>query len=93
MANININIRMDADLKEEFEAFCSDVGMTVSTAINIYVRKVLRENRIPFEINGDKPNPATIDAIQEVQYMKNTPHPVQTYNDVDSMLEGFISEV
>ena len=33
MANTNINIRMDADLKRQFEAFCADMGMTMTTAM------------------------------------------------------------
>ena len=35
MANTNINIRMDADLKRQFEAFCADMGMTMTTAFNV----------------------------------------------------------
>lgn len=53
MANTNVNIRMDSNLKNEFEAFCSDIGMTMSTAFNIFARKAVREYRIPFEIGGD----------------------------------------
>ena len=55
----NINVRMDADLKKQFEAFCADMGMTMSTAINIFAKKAVRENRIPFEISGDAPNAET----------------------------------
>ena len=56
MANTaNINIRMDANLKKQFEAFCADMGMTMTTAVNIFTRKAVRENRIPFEISGDVP--------------------------------------
>lgn len=58
MANTaNINIRMDANLKKQFEAFCADMGMTMTTAVNIFARKAVRENRIPFEISGDTPTP------------------------------------
>ena len=39
MANTNINIRMDADLKRQFEAFCADMGMTMTTAFNVFARK------------------------------------------------------
>ena len=53
MANTSINIRMDADLKRQFEAFCSDMGMTMTTAFNVFARKAVREYRIPFEISGD----------------------------------------
>lgn len=55
MANININIRIDADLKRQFEAFCADMGMTMTTAFVLFAKKTVRENRIPFEIGGDAP--------------------------------------
>lgn len=55
MANVNINIRMDAELKKQFETFCTDMGMTMSTVFNVFARKVVRENRIPFEIGSDVP--------------------------------------
>jgi len=48
MANTNINIRMDVDLKRQFEAFCADMGMTMTTAFNVFARKAVREYRIPF---------------------------------------------
>ena len=53
MANININIRMDSDLKQQFEAFCNDVGMTMTTAFTVFAKKAVREYRIPFEKNRD----------------------------------------
>ena len=65
MANTSISIRMDADLKRQFEAFCSDMGMTMTTAINVFARKAVREYRIPFEISGDVPNVETVEAIKE----------------------------
>ena len=60
MANTNINIRMDTDLKKQVEAFCADMGMTMTTAFNIFARKAVREYRIPFEISGDVPNAETM---------------------------------
>ena len=39
MASVNINIRMDSDLKKQFEAFCADMGMTMTTAFNIFAKK------------------------------------------------------
>ena len=67
MANTNINISMDSDLKQQFELFCEDMGMTMSTAFNIYARKVVREYRIPFEIGGEVPNPETREAIKNAR--------------------------
>ena len=73
MANTSINIRMDADLKRQFEAFCADMGMTMTTAFNVFARKAVREYRIPFEISGDVPNAETVEAIKEVKRMKANP--------------------
>ena len=52
MAQININIRMDAELKKQFEAFCADVGLTMSTAFNLFARTSVRLQKIPFEISA-----------------------------------------
>ena len=65
MANTNINIRMDADLKRQFEAFCADMGMTLTTAFTVFARKRVSESRIRFEISGDGPNGETVSAIRE----------------------------
>ena len=93
MANTNINIRMDTDLKKQFEAFCADMGMTMTTAFNIFPRKALREHRIPFEISGDVPNAETVEAIQEVKRMKANPSLGKTYSDVDQMIEELLADV
>ena len=42
MAIINFNIRMNADLKKQFEAFCVDMGMTMTTAFNIILDRILQ---------------------------------------------------
>lgn len=93
MANASINIRMDADLKRQFESFCSDMGMTMTTAFNLFARKVVRENRIPFEISGDVPNAETLEALQEVKKMKANPGLGKTYSDVDLMMEELLADV
>ena len=66
MAQTNINIRMDTELKKQFEAFCADVGMSMTT-FNFFAKKTVRENRIPFEVGGDIPNEETRRAIERAQ--------------------------
>ena len=56
----NLNIRMDCDLKREFDEFCKEVGMSVTTAICLFAKKTVAEQRIPFEIGIEKPNVETI---------------------------------
>ena len=90
MANTNINIRMDSDLKRQFEAFCVDMGMSITPAFNICAKQVVREYRIPFEIGAEVPNAETMEAIQEVQRMKADPSIGKTYDDVDRMMEDLL---
>lgn len=51
MANtINVNIRVDEELKKQAESLLSDMGLNMTTAVNIFLRQVLRTGGIPFEI-------------------------------------------
>jgi DNA-damage-inducible protein J len=52
MANTtNLNIRIDKDLKEQAERFFGELGLNMTTAINLFVRQSLRQGKIPFEIS------------------------------------------
>ena len=53
MAQATLSIRVDSDDKKRFEAFCNETGMNVSVAVNIFMKKVIREQKIPFEITAD----------------------------------------
>jgi len=53
MAQTNVTIRMDENDKLLFDRFCETLGLSMSSAINIYVKKTLRESRIPFELSID----------------------------------------
>lgn len=92
MATTNVNIRMDADLKRQFEEFCDDVGLTMTAAFTVFARKAVREHKIPFEVSGDIPNAETIEAIKEVQRMKADPSLGKTYTDVKQMMKELLSD-
>lgn len=48
-----ISLRVDDDVKKNAEQACADIGISMSTAINIYLKKLGRERRIPFEVSAD----------------------------------------
>lgn len=52
MALATFSVRMDESLKRQFDALCSDFGMNATTAFNVFARAVVRERRIPFEIQA-----------------------------------------
>ncbi len=65
MAQTNVNIRMDSDLKRQLDLFCSEIGITASAAFNIFAKAVVRQQRIPFELSLSIPNETTVKAIEE----------------------------
>lgn len=50
MAQATFSVRMDENLKRQFDSLCAAFGMNASTAINVFARAVVRERKIPFEI-------------------------------------------
>lgn len=50
---VNVNFKLDADVKRDMEQVCSELGLSMSAAFTVFARKVARENRIPFEIAID----------------------------------------
>lgn len=53
MAQTNVNIRMDASLKQQFDRLCNELGLNMSTAFNIFAKTMVRQQRIPFEVGLD----------------------------------------
>ena len=91
MSNINVTIRMDEDLKKRADELFNDLGMSFSTALNIFVRQAVRECRIPFEIRGEMPNEETKAAIEEVKRMKADPSIGKSYTTVEEMMEDLLA--
>lgn len=57
MAQATFSVRMDDDLKRSFDSLCNDFGMNATTAFNIFARAVVRERRIPFDIQASASEP------------------------------------
>ncbi len=53
MAQTLINFRIDETTKKQLEQVCNELGITMSTAFNIFAKKVIREKRIPFDVSID----------------------------------------
>jgi DNA-damage-inducible protein J len=53
MAQTNINIRMDENIKKQAEDLFADMGLNMTTAVNVFVRQTLRQGGIPFEITTE----------------------------------------
>lgn len=69
MAQQTFSIRMDAQLKKEFDALVEDMGMNATTAFNIFARAVVREKKIPFEIGTQSTQEKSLTKKQLVELL------------------------
>ena len=73
METLTLNVRVDADDKKSFENFCHSVGMNVSTAVNMFIKAVLREQKLPFEIKTANFEEEVLKKLKEAELeMDNT---------------------
>lgn len=54
MSSVTVNIRMEQSLKRDLERFCAEIGLSMNTLFNIYVRTVVRAQRIPFTLGHQR---------------------------------------
>ena len=83
----NVNVRINDKIKLEAESIFAKIGLTPTTAINLFYNQVIRTNSIPFELKADIPNKTTLDAIDEVEKMEKNPDDYQTFESVEDLME------
>lgn len=83
--NTTINIRTDANTKSKAEKLFDSFGMSMSTAINVFLKQAVREQRIPFEINNEVPNALTEKVLKESEEGKNLS---PTYDSISSLMNA-----
>ena len=78
----NLSIRMNVETKKEAEAMFDSMGMSLTTAINIFIKQSLRTRSIPFQITMDTPNAVTLAAMEEARNLASDPNS-KTYASVE----------
>ena len=81
---VNVTFRMDSDLKRQADSLFAELGMSLSTAFNIFVRQSLRDGGIPFDISLEKPNKETIAAMLEAERLAKDPN-TKGYTDLKTL--------
>lgn len=87
MANVNVTIRMDENLRREASLLFEDLGLGLNQAITLFVKQSIREQKIPFEISRNVPNKETLEAFKEIELMKAGKIPYKAYDNIDEMFE------
>ena len=67
MKSVNVTFRVDEELKAQADQLFADLGMSLSTAFNIFLRQSVREQQIPFVISRNVPNAVTQAAMEAAE--------------------------
>lgn len=84
MATTNLNIRIDKNIKYQAEEIFNELGLNMTTAINLFLRTTIREHGIPFELKLDVPNETTAAAIDEGRKLMDDPL-APRYSSMDAL--------
>lgn len=74
METKNFSVRLDSDLKKKSEALYSELGINLTTAINVFLRKSLAVGGFPFDVRMEKPSTETMLALLEADKLSKDPN-------------------
>lgn len=77
-----MNIRVDSEIKDAAKQIFAEIGMDLSTAVNIFLRQSIREHGIPFELKIHVPNSETLEAIRQVNNKENLSKPFSSISEL-----------
>ena len=83
----NFSVRMDSDIKKQCEAIYGELGINLTTAINVFLRQSLRVGGFPFDVRIEQPNKETMAAMLEAERIARDPS-VKHYSDVEEALKA-----
>lgn len=86
MANVTTSIRMDADVKKAASELLNDLGLDLSSAVNIFLKQVILQGGLPFEVKYPQYRPEVIEAMEEAKAISHDSG-TKLYNNFAEALE------
>jgi DNA-damage-inducible protein J len=87
----NFSVRMDKDIKKQCEEMFGELGINLTTAINVFLRQSLRVGGFPFDVRIEQPNKETVAAMLEAERIARDSS-VKRYSDVEEALKALKNE-
>ena len=81
-----VTVRLDSEVKKQAEVLFEELGMSFSTAVNVFIRQCLREGRLPFQPSLNQPNAETVAAMLEAERLASD-HSVKRYSLSEALAE------
>lgn len=87
-----VNVNVDSNLKKQANCILNDLGLNMSTAINMFLTQVVKHDGLPFEVVNPKPSKELLEAINEGEDILNGKIKVKGYHNVQKMIEDILNE-
>lgn len=92
MATATTTVSLNADTAKQATSLFADFGLDLSTAIEMFLRQSIREQRIPFEVKSNVPNSETKAALEEIKEMREHPERYKTYASFQELLDEVLND-
>lgn len=92
LTNSVINVHVDPKDKEEATAILKDLGLNMTTLINMTLKQVIKVNGVPFEVVNPKPSRKLRKALKEVEYMEKHPEKYKSYDNLEELFKDLNSD-
>ena len=83
-------INIDDKTKKEDQELFKDLGMNLTTAVNIFLKQAVKEQRIPFEIKNPRPKQELLEAIKEAEEMEKNHNMGKGYSSAKEMIKDIL---
>ena len=88
---VPLNVNVDAKNKKAATVILKDLGLNMSTAINMFLAQIVKRDGIPFEVVNPKPSKELLEALKEGEDILNGKIKKKGYHDVDKMFEDILN--
>ncbi len=87
-----INVNVDTEVKDKATTILKDLGLNMSTFINMALVQVIKRNGVPFEIVNPTPSEELLEALAEIEEIKNNPEKYPRYNNREDLKKALLSD-
>lgn len=87
-----INVNVNSNIKKKANNILNDLGLNMSTAINIFLTQVVKRKGIPFEVRNPEPSEELLEALREADDIRSGKIKTKGYRNVNQMFEDILHE-
>lgn len=87
-----LNVNVDAKTKEKATGILKDLGLNMSTAINMFLAQIVKRDGIPFEIVNPKPSKETLRALKEAEDIISGKKDAKGYQNIDELRKALLDD-